>query len=450
MPIIEDVRMQDTGGAGPTASEQKELVARILASDLFIKSHRLSGFLRFICDQYLRGNAATINEQKIGTEVFGRPPGYHVGEDSIVRSQARFLRQRLEEYFSTEGSHESFVLLIPKGSYIPAFERREPRSTHPAPVPAPASAIAVAPETKTPEPVTTSKPRWLLISAVCALLLLAAAFYLYLSRAHSTGIAAQRISTPEVTAFWSSLFSPDRTTLIVPSDSTLVLMEAVTGKPVHLLSYINKDYLKPDPSSTGFSLWSSLVSSQYTNMADLNLVAHLEQVPQAQTSRVQIRYARDLSLKELKDGNSILIGGRRSNPWLELFSSVAGFDVDYDYGTGHNVVRNPSPAAGEQSLYIENTSGPADSSHAYGVVVYTSSLDSQGHTLLVEGTSKPGTEAAAEFLTSPAFAQFLNKVGATSSTIPNFELLLSTGSMNGASYHPAIVCWHPLRKNNSG
>jgi len=83
------------------------------------------------------------------------------------------------------------------------------------------------------------------------------------------------------------------------------------------------------------------------------------------------------------------------------------------------------------------------------VVVYIPSLDGQGHTLLVEGTSKAGTEAAGEFLTSPAFDRFLQQIGANREGIPNFELLLSTSSMNGASYHPAVVCWHLLSKNLS-
>jgi hypothetical protein len=249
---------------------------------------------------------------------------------------------------------------------------------------------------------------------------------------------------PVVKAFWSSIFSPDREVILVPADSTLVLMEELSGKPVRLLSYINKDYLNPkdvEPSP----LWHMLEGSQYTNMADLNLVAHLQQVPEAAVTRPRIRFARELTLKELKDANAVLIGGMRANPWVELFSSTVGFDVDFDSTNGHNVVRNRTPGPNEQPLYMEDTSGAPADSKAYGVVVYLPSLDNQGHTLLVEGTSKAGTEAAAEFLSGPAFADFLQKIGATPTAVPNFELLLSTGSMNGASYHPAVVCWHRLR-----
>lgn len=436
--------MQDLAVGRPTAAEQKQLVARILASDLFRKSHRLSAFLRFIYDQYSRGFADTINEQRIGTEVFGRPPDYHVGEDSIVRSQARFLRQRLEEYFTAEGRHEQLVLRIPKGSYVPAFERREVRSvpSDPALLPPPqASPVADTESRVSRRTLTTYR------LSLGASIAVAVALSVLLYRAHNLERIQQPKEVPAVRAFWGSLFNPERTVLIVPADSTLVLMEGLTGKPVRLLSYINKDYLNTKPADHLLE-WNMLVGSQYTNMADLNLVDRLERIPEAANSRAQIRYARDLSLKELKGGNSILIGGLRANPWVELFSSTVTFDVDYDSTTRHNVVRNPTPGANEQPVYVEDTKGLEDG-QAYGVVAYMPSLDNQGHTLLVEGTSKAGTEAAAEFLTSPAFAQFLQQIGATDTAVPNFELLLSTGSMDGASYHPAVVCWHPLRKNPS-
>ena len=103
----------------PPVEQQRLLVERILSSVLFRKSHKLATFLRFICEQQQMGKSDTINEQRIGTEVFGRSEGYHMGEDSIVRSQARFLRIRLQEYFTTEGKDELILLTIPKGSYIP-------------------------------------------------------------------------------------------------------------------------------------------------------------------------------------------------------------------------------------------------------------------------------------------------------------------------------------------
>jgi len=444
--------MQDLDSVLPSATERRRLVQRILASNIFRRSHRLSAFLRYIVEQQANGDLSAINEARIGTEVFGRAPGYHAGDDSIVRSQARFLRQRLEEYFATEGLNEALVLRIPKGSYVPHFELRSVAAAAAPPVPPPEPLPAPAPGSLPAQSdVRFAKHPWrrhvlpgALAAALVATLLLA------------VSLSRDRLHRPlqgqpsVVQAFWTSLFNPTRATLIVPADSTLVLMEEITGKPVHLSAYIDRSYLTLRPADS-VPLWDMLAGSEYTSTADLNLVAHLQRVTQAIDAAPTIRYARDLSLKDLKERNAILIGGLRANPWMELFASNTNFDVDYDVQKHLNVVRNRAPGPGEQPLYLEKPYGTGGA-RAYGVVVYLPSLDNQGHALLVEGTSKAGTEAAAEFLTSPAFAQFLSKIAPqpASGNVPNFEVLLSTDILDGASYHPVIVCWHVLRKSPNG
>jgi hypothetical protein len=69
-----------------TCEQQNELIERILASSGFCKSRRISDFLHSVCRCYQHGDLANIQEQRIGVEVFERAEGYHVGEDSIVRS----------------------------------------------------------------------------------------------------------------------------------------------------------------------------------------------------------------------------------------------------------------------------------------------------------------------------------------------------------------------------
>ena len=82
--------------------ERMELLQRVLASRTFAKSVRLTRFLEFICLRTIEGNARELNEHEIGIHVFARSPAYSASDDSIVRTQARLLRQRLEEYFEHE------------------------------------------------------------------------------------------------------------------------------------------------------------------------------------------------------------------------------------------------------------------------------------------------------------------------------------------------------------
>ncbi|HTF64292.1 MAG TPA: hypothetical protein VK638_16540, partial [Edaphobacter sp.] len=82
--------------------ERMELLQRVLSSRTFAKSVRLMRFLEFICLRTIEGKAREINEQQIGIHVFSRSPAYSASDDSIVRTQARLLRLRLEEYFEHE------------------------------------------------------------------------------------------------------------------------------------------------------------------------------------------------------------------------------------------------------------------------------------------------------------------------------------------------------------
>lgn len=98
-----------------------QLAQRIAASGSLGRSRLMAEFLLYVVDRHILDRGDEITEQQIGVLVFGRPDGYDSNEDNIVRSYARNLRKRLEEYFSGEGSHEPLRMEIPRGGYVPQF-----------------------------------------------------------------------------------------------------------------------------------------------------------------------------------------------------------------------------------------------------------------------------------------------------------------------------------------
>src|SRR5271154_2009540 len=86
---------------------------RVAASKGFAKSKFLISFILYICEKYLLDQTSEITEQLIGEHVFRRPQGYNPGEDNIVRNYARLLRQRLDEYFNSEGIDETIRIAVP-------------------------------------------------------------------------------------------------------------------------------------------------------------------------------------------------------------------------------------------------------------------------------------------------------------------------------------------------
>jgi adenylate cyclase len=72
---------------------------RILASPEFLSQKRLQNFLVYVVTRTLEGRAAELKEQTIGCDVFERRADFDAKIDSIVRVQARRLREKLNEYY---------------------------------------------------------------------------------------------------------------------------------------------------------------------------------------------------------------------------------------------------------------------------------------------------------------------------------------------------------------
>jgi hypothetical protein len=97
------------------------VVERVAASPHLKASLRLQEFLFYIAECAIREVPGDATEQQIGIHVFHRNPGYNSSEDSIVRTHARLLRQKLAAYFANEGAHEEIIVDVPKGHYLPVF-----------------------------------------------------------------------------------------------------------------------------------------------------------------------------------------------------------------------------------------------------------------------------------------------------------------------------------------
>jgi Tol biopolymer transport system component len=96
-------------------------LTRILASQIFSRSDRLTAFLTFIVEQSLDGRGVELKEHVLAMEVYGKTADFDTGLDPIVRVDARRLRDKLREYYAS-APHDAIVISVPKGSYAPTFE----------------------------------------------------------------------------------------------------------------------------------------------------------------------------------------------------------------------------------------------------------------------------------------------------------------------------------------
>jgi len=127
-------------------SEVRAQLERIFASQAFANVDRLRRFLQFIVDQTLEGKRGNLKEFLVGVAVFDKSAHFDPRTDPIVRVQARRLRQRLAQYYASEGGNDPLVIQLPKGSYKPVFQRpTKPGSRPPQPFLSPRNTIAVPP-----------------------------------------------------------------------------------------------------------------------------------------------------------------------------------------------------------------------------------------------------------------------------------------------------------------
>src|SRR5262249_37856688 len=79
-------------------------------------------FLRFTVERAVAGDADSLKEYTLALEVFDRPQDYDPKVDSVVRVEARRLRQKLDSYYRGDGSRDRIRISYPHGAYVPAFE----------------------------------------------------------------------------------------------------------------------------------------------------------------------------------------------------------------------------------------------------------------------------------------------------------------------------------------
>lgn len=174
--------MTDTGQtcrAGPVsdAPSPQEILAeveRICASPAFDAPERSRKFLTYIVQESLAGRADRIKAYSIATEVFGRDSSFDAQSDPVVRIEAGRIRRSLERYYLLDGQDGTLVITIPKGGYVPVFERKAPgmaphEARYPDSVPAAGAGWRMR---------SLAKPLNLAVAALCSLGAIAAVIWI--------------------------------------------------------------------------------------------------------------------------------------------------------------------------------------------------------------------------------------------------------------------------------
>jgi adenylate cyclase len=101
---------------------------KILGSDQFSGAFRIKKLLKFLVDETLTGRAEHIKAYTIALGVFNRDADFDPQADPIVRITAGRLRRHLDDYYENCSPEITIRITIPKGTYVPRFDRIQPSS----------------------------------------------------------------------------------------------------------------------------------------------------------------------------------------------------------------------------------------------------------------------------------------------------------------------------------
>jgi hypothetical protein len=424
----------DEGLDQPTIDERRALIGRVAASVHFKRSARLRDFLLYVGNQSLKEGCPEIHEQEIGAKVFGRSSSYDRSQDNIVRVNATELRKRIEQYFATEGAHETLVLEIPRGGYKPVFHRKTIQTEAPSElVHGSLFPALIRPGESIPAITSTARSRASIFWAALCLTLAAVCIVQFQQNRSMRKSLNTWDGKPAVAAFWGDFLRYRQQTDVVLPDDSLSLTIDLVHHPISLGDYLSRNYMRDIQSSDLSADRKSDLDQVYSH----NLVTFggvraaqqmLAQIPVSLPTHLTL--SRYYTADAIKRNNVILVGGKKANPWVHLFDDQMNFVTDFDNGRIQAFVANLHPAPGELPRY--DVAYDSNALVGYSVIAYLPNPGGTGNAIILAGTDSDATDAAAEFLTSEDdLEKFQNILHVK--TLPYFEVLLKTSRLSGTS-----------------
>ena len=385
------------------------MLERVLASSQLKGSLRLREILIYIVECALRNTPEAATEQQIGVHVFHRAPGYNSSEDSIVRTHARLLRQKLAEYFAAEGASEVTILEVPKGHYFPVFRAREAIEPLPPKIPAIVPQVVAEP-VLTPADASTARRRAILLGLLLFIVLTVTGVLL------ARGIH-QAPASP-VDAFWAPFYAGEPP-LVIYSNTRFV------GD--------SKNGLRYAPTDLGAT--SEPVVDHYTGIGEVAAVYELTRMFDTHRASFILKRSLLVTWDEAKLRNLVFIGSPAENPTLHALPSMADFTMVANPGSAGFVNNHPRP--GEETVY-QRPEHPLTKD--YAVIAMIPGVESGKRTVIFSGLTTLGTQAAVEYAVhKDTVTELMKLVASPSGDVKPFEALIEVPIEGGVPLPGRLV-----------
>ncbi|MGP0074039.1 MAG: hypothetical protein ACLPWF_19165 [Bryobacteraceae bacterium] len=350
-------------------------VQRIIQSKAFRTSEVHRNLLHYLAEKSLSGTADSLKEYTVGLDVFAKPASYDPRQESVVRMHLARLRQKLADYYRTEGANDPVIVDVPKGGFKVTFESREIAPEH-----------AASPATEeVARPAGTSRNVIMLgsllaVAAACALV-----FGIQVWRLKSVRVDAPA-GVPEVQQFWGPILNSSRPLMIC-----LTSAKGSAG----------------EGTASGAFLLGQFLAHRKDNV----LLTRTDQ----------------LAMPEVLMDNVIFLGPVSGNRQIETLAKGQPLVLEPDG------IRNLSPQPGEPAFIPDQPPGSSkDVEETHALISHVPGLYGRGDILYLSGNQISSTLAAVRALTDPTLARALvSKLKSPDGAVPRFfQVVLRVQSMD--------------------
>jgi hypothetical protein len=328
-------------------------VRRILQSKAFRTSEVHRNLLTYLSEKSLSGDADSLKEYTVGLDVFQKPDSYDPRQESVVRMHMARLRQKLGEYYRTEGLEDPVIVDLPKGAFKVTFEPR-PIVIEPE----------LQPESATSSPVASpaSKRTFVLLAGLLIAAIACATYFgVRLSQTQrKESLALPTTWTPELRELWAPLLSPDRPLVVC-----LATQEA----------------------------------SNLTGLSTANGAFLLGQFLADRKQNVYLTGSDELSMPEISMGNVVFLGPMTASRQLKALP------VHEELTLEANGIRNLHPAKGEAAFFSDPHGKAGDIQESYALITHAPGVNAKGDVLYLSGNHISSVTAGVEAFTDPVLAR---------------------------------------------
>jgi hypothetical protein len=375
-------------------------VQRIIQSKAFRTSEVHRNLLQYLAEKSLSGTADSLKEYTVGLDVFGKPASYDPRQESVVRMHVGRLRQKLVEYYRSEGVDDPIFVDVPKGGFKVIFEARE--------VPPDGVAPAAEEHSRRGEkrPVEIILGVLLALSAACALIFGIELWRHKPASADLIGSAAVAAPAPygsaELEQLWEPILATNRPLMVC-----LAASNGVTGVGTASASFLLGQFL-----------------------------AHRK-------DNVLLTRSDLLSTPEVIMDNVVFLGPVIGNRQIQAISTGQPFVLE------PNGIRNLSPQPGEPAFIPDhNQQAGVDADESLALISHVAGLYGNGDILYLSGNQISSTLAAVRALTDPTLARALvSKLKTPGGGLPRFyQVVLKVRSMDSMPIEISYLFHRDLSK----